>query len=353
MTRYAWPSALIIRKETKMTTLTVGVGKQYAHLKDAVNASHDGDVINIDAGTYVNDFATVNHKITINGVGGMAHLVGSGNIPNGKAIMVTNTDVTLNHLEFSGAQVTDHNGAGIRYQGGHMTITNCYFHDNQDGILGGAVPTGVVDITTSEFAHNGYGDGQTHGLYIGEIASLHVADSYFHDTLAGHHIKSRADHTVIENNRLVDGTGTASYDIDLPNGGQAVVRGNIIDQGTKSENPAMIHFGGEGTAYAGSSLLIESNVLSNHLSNGYGLLNQTSVKATMDLNQLYNLAKVAVGPVAESGDTKLATAPTISTAHPWTLSTGAAMDAAPAPTDPTMTHHHHTHIIHTEWSHMG
>ena len=135
-----------------MAILTVGSGQQYATIGDAVRASHDGDVVKVQAGTYVNDFATVNTKITIEGVGGMAHLLATVPPPDGKAILSTNTSVTLDHLEFSGAAVGDGNGAGIRYQGGDMMVTNCYFHDNQDGILGGAVPGGTITIRNSEFA---------------------------------------------------------------------------------------------------------------------------------------------------------------------------------------------------------
>ena len=120
-----------------MSVLTVGSGQQYATLASAIAASHDGDTIYVKAGTYLNDFAIINTKISIIGVGGMAHFVfdGSVPIPNQKAILVTRTDVSLDHIEFSGAAVPDGNGAGIRYEGGNLTITNCYFHNNQDGIL--------------------------------------------------------------------------------------------------------------------------------------------------------------------------------------------------------------------------
>lgn len=107
-----------------MSILTVGAGQQYAHIADAVAASHDGDTLQVQAGTYLNDFATVNTKITIQGVGGMARLIATQAPPNGKAILTTNTDVTLDHLEFSGAQVADGNGAGVRYQGGSLIVTN-------------------------------------------------------------------------------------------------------------------------------------------------------------------------------------------------------------------------------------
>src|SRR5262249_46979934 len=155
---------------------------------------------------------------------------------------------TIDHLEFSGAKVVDGNGAGIRYQSGHLTVLDSYFHDNQEGILGGAVASGRVDIRKSEFAHNGAGDGYTHGIYIGDIAALTVTGSYFHDTLVGHQIKSRAEHNTIIGNVIDDGAGTSSYSIDLPNGGVDVVRDNTIVQGPNGENNAIIHFGGEGGA---------------------------------------------------------------------------------------------------------
>ena len=219
--------------EASAANLTVGAGKQFKTVNAAVAASHDGDTIYVSAGTYVNDGAIINKKISIVGVGGMAHFVGSGLIGNGKAFFVTNTDVTFDHIEFSGAKVTDHNGAGIRYQAGNLTITNSYFHDNQDGILGAANPSGKITIDHSEFARNGDGSGLGHNIYIGKIASLTVTNSYIHDAIVGHEIKSRAAITTITNNRIVDGTGSASYSIDLPNGGVAVVKNNRYSAGSQ------------------------------------------------------------------------------------------------------------------------
>src|SRR5688572_22795715 len=100
-----------------MATLTVGYGQQYGTIKAAVAASQDGDILQVQAGTYVNDFAEINTKITLQGMGGMVKMVGIGWIPNEKAILVTNTDVTIDHFEFSDAVVSSQNGAGIRYQG--------------------------------------------------------------------------------------------------------------------------------------------------------------------------------------------------------------------------------------------
>jgi hypothetical protein len=160
-----------------MAILTVGPGEQYATLAAAVAATQDGDTVYVQAGTYVNDFATIKTKISIVGVGGLAHFTATQSPSNGKAFLVTTTDVTIDHLEFSGASVGAGNGAGIRYEGGKLTVTNSYFHDNQDGILGAPFDGGVVNIDHSEFDHNGAGDGQSHNIYIGKIATFQMTNS--------------------------------------------------------------------------------------------------------------------------------------------------------------------------------
>jgi len=286
-------------------------------------ASHDGDTLQVQAGAYINDFATVTTKITIEGVGGMVRLIATQAPLDGKAILTTNTDVTLDHLEFSGAQVADGNGAGVRYQGGSLVITNSYFHDNQDGILGGPATagTGSITIRSSEFAHNGAGDGLTHNLYAGDVGSLVIDQSYFHDAVVGHEIKSRAERTTITNSRIQDGpTGTASYSIDLPNGGAALIQGNVIQQGPASKNPAMIVFGEEGGLRASNMLRVASNTILNDLASPSisAVWNATAAPADVTGNAIYGLpaSRIAIGTATVSGNTALASEPALVTTSP-------------------------------------
>ncbi len=305
-----------------MAILTVGAGMQYSRIGDAVLASHDGDVLQVQAGTYVNDFATINTKITIMGIGGMVHLLATQPPPDGKAIFTTNTDVTLDHLEFSGAKVADGNGAGVRFQAGNLTITDSYFHNNQDGILGGTGGIGTITIRRSEFAHNGVGDGYTHNIYIGDIASLVIDQSYFHDAVVGHEIKSRAEQTTITNSRIQDGpAGTASYSIDLPNGGAALIQNNVIEQGPLSQNPAMIAFGEEGGLHANTNLRVIGNTILNDLPSrsASAVWNATGINATVTGNAIYGLpaSQLVRGPATVSGSTTLASEPPLVTTSPW------------------------------------
>lgn len=324
-----------------MSTLTVGAGQQFQTIASAVAASQDGDVLRVQAGTYVNDFAEITKKITIEGVGGMAKLVASGQIANGKAMLITDTDVTLDHIEFSGATVRDGNGAGVRYQGGNLTITNSYFHDNQNGLLAADLPSGSITIKTSEFFHNGDGGGYTHNLYVGDVGTLTIESSYFHGAVVGHEIKSRAETTNISNSRIQDEPGgSASYSIDLPNGGNVHISNNTIEQSAASQNPAIISFGEEGNLRANPQLLVTGNTILNDLSSSSvsAVRNDTSTSAVVSGNKTYGLtaAQMLVGTGNTNGTTMLSSEPALNTATPIQSTDTPTATPTPTPT-PTPT----------------
>jgi hypothetical protein len=178
--------------------------------------------------------------------------------------VVRGKQVSVEGFDFSGSEVPDHNGAGIRLESGSMWVSNCRFIDNENGILTNNRADIELDIVDSEFGHNGYGDGLTHNLYVGAIARLSVSGSYFHHALAGHLLKSRAALNDIRYNRLVDGPGgRASYELEFPNGGVAYVVGNIIEQGAKTENPHLISYGAEAYRWPRNALYLIHNTLIN------------------------------------------------------------------------------------------
>lgn len=285
--------------------LWVGRGEQYGRLNDAVSAAQDGDTIYVRAGVYENDFSTITDSVRIVGVGGKAHFKNTSSaIDNGKGIfIVRGADVEMENLELSGAKSAHGNGAGIRFESGSLVLENSYLHHNQNGILTAHSGSSSLTVSKSEFAHNGAGDGQTHGLYAGRIGSLTVRDSYFHDTDGGHHVKSRAGESEIVNNRLLDGGQSTDYNIDLPNAGVGVIRGNVIEQGANGSNRTMVHYGGEGSSYSGS-LVVEGNEFINH-DNGHStaVRNQTPITVRIEDNTFHNIDTVAAGPNSQSGNT--------------------------------------------------
>ena len=325
---------LVIGGDGNLATLTVGTGAgfEFSTLAGAVAASQNGDVIQVEAGTYTNDFAQINTDITIEGVGGMGSLVATpaaGLLQEKGILIINNANVTLNNIELSGAAIPDGdggNGAGIRYQGGNLTLNNCYIHNCQDGILADSDPTGTITINNSEFANNGNSSGPnagyTHNLYVNDIVTLTISNSYFHDANVGHEIKSRAATTIITGSRIGEGpSGTGSYGIDLPNGGNATITGNVIEKGPNSQNPSMIAFGEEG-AYGGSTLTVSGNTLINDLGGSTtAVWNDTGTAATVTNNTTYGLtpSQLVNGPATAGGNTFAAQsgAPPLDTSPPY------------------------------------
>ena len=226
-------------------TLRVGPSRSHKTVASAVAAAKANDVIEIDPGEYVDDTANISVPLTIRGVGATRpHLRATKNIANGKGIFVLSNAsgaVTFERLELSGARVVDDNGAGIRAQGAEVVVRDCYFHDNQNGILGGAPGKAKVLIEHSEFYRNGDGSGQTHNVYISSgTAELTFRYNYSHAVKEGHLLKSRADVNYILYNRLVDEDGDGSAVIDLPEGGRSYVIGNLLQQGSKASNTGRV-----------------------------------------------------------------------------------------------------------------
>ena len=232
--------------------IRVGPTRRYKTPRDAAFIAYSGDIIEIDAGEYVNNVAKFSaSNLTIRGVGGRAHMkVIDGAVSwGGKAIwVITGSNTVIENIEFSGCKVPDKNGAGIRLEGTNLILRNCYFHHNEMGILTIANNHECeLLIEGCEFAHNGYGDGYSHNMYINQMKKFTLRNCYSHDSDVGHLVKSRAYENHILYNRLSDETeGNSSYVIDFSNGGKNYVIGNVLHQGKNTENPAMISHGAEG-----------------------------------------------------------------------------------------------------------
>jgi hypothetical protein len=207
--------------------------------------------------------------LTILGYHGRAHIDAAGQASGGKAIwVIAGNDTRIENFELSGAQVRDQNGAGIRQEGAGLTVVGSFFHDNQDGILAGDNPNSDIVVDSTEFARNGAGDGQSHNFYINHVRSFTLRYSWSHDASIGHLAKSRAYTNYFLYNRLTGEGGTDSYELDLPNAGRSYVIGNVIQQGPKTDNPAMIAYGEEGNLNPDSRLYVVSNTFVNNLGRG-------------------------------------------------------------------------------------
>ena len=264
-------SLLLLPTLLPATTWPVGPTRPHTKPSQVANLVANGDTVAIDAGLYPADVCIWQaSNLTLRGVGGYARLDAQGLGAQGKAIwVIAGNNTVVEHIEFFHCAVPDHNGAGIRQEGTNLTIRSCYFHDNENGLLAGDHPDSEILIEYSIFEHNGYGDGFTHNIYVNHVKKFTFRYSWTHRAVVGHELKSRAYETLIYCSRISNEDGSASREIDLPNGGKAYLIGNIIQQGVNGENSNIIGYGLEGLTNPGpQALFLVNNTLWNQKPTG-------------------------------------------------------------------------------------
>ena len=228
----------------------------------AIAEAHPGDTIDIAPGRYFDCAVVRLDRLTIQGMGGEVTL--TDKTCQEKAILViSGADVIVRDLTLTRARVNDKNGAGIRAEGRNLTVDHVRFINNEDGILAADTPGSTIRISNSEFRDNGRCVTQcAHALYAGRIDTLHVDHSIFSGTLIGHHIKSRAARTEVIESEIADGPdGTASYFLELPDGGDLLMLNNKLQKGPKATSKRVVLIGAESPGDPGSSQAASGNTL--------------------------------------------------------------------------------------------
>ena len=283
------------------STYKVGPSREYVspNALYLANVVQDGDTIEIDGETYIGTSALAEWKqnnLLIKGVNGRPKLDADNKYILGKGIWVlAGNNIVVENIEFFGAIVPDKNGAGIRLDGIGMSVRNCFFHDNENGILTSNPHAGDILIEYSEFANNGHGDGFSHNLYIGHVDKLTFRFNYSHHTKIGHNLKTRARINIISYNRIMDEeSGNSSRLIDISNGGFSIVKGNLFMQGDNAPNKNMIGYGLEGLS---SSVTSEFYFINNTLVN-----KRTGSCLFLDINEGTSTLLVANNIFTGSGE---------------------------------------------------
>ena len=253
----AAPAAVII----------VGPDESVTRIADAARLARDGDTVLIKPGTYRGVVAVWPQKsLEIRGRGTRPVLQADGRDAEGKGIWVfVNGHFKVDNIAFRGARVADGNGAGIRMEQGSLEVRNCSFEDNQNGILTANFDDTELRVINSTFDKAPHDElGLHHLLYVGRIKHFVLEGSHLQRGYRGHLVKSRARLNEVRYNLLSDGPeGAASYELEFPEGGVAVVTGNVIAQSAASGNPVVIGYGAEAGNRPVNRLFLSHNTLIN------------------------------------------------------------------------------------------
>ena len=305
-----------VAAEARGRVLAVGPGRELARPSDAAAAARDGDTVEIEAGDYAGDVAVwPQSSLTIRGVHGLARIDAAGNAAEEKAVwVVKGARVTIEGVELTGCRVDDHNGAGIRAEGRDLTLRGVVLHGNEMGILTSHGFRGELLIDRSEIYGNTvdyerYG-ALGHNIYVSDADLFTLRGSWIHGAVTGHNVKSRARETRILYNLIEDGTdGTASYQIDIPEGTPALILGNLLRQGPHPQNSALISFAGEkGKALSGVSLYLVNNTAVSESPASVLLRNWGASTAELFNNALSGIGRPVEGRAREHGDREVTSA---------------------------------------------
>jgi hypothetical protein len=238
-------------------------------LPEALRQAADGDVIELMPGVYKDRLLIERRRLTIRGMrGGEAVMVQGAGPPMAERALwtVRGGELLLEEIEFRGARSANGSGAAVLLEGGRLTLRRCRFFDNEHSLAtnNDAQAELVVEGSVFGMAPKVVG-GLHHLVTVGRIARFSVTGTRFQQGFEGHLLKSRARENLIAYNFVHDGQrGGASLEIDLPLGGLAQIVGNVIGQGADTQNPVMVSYGSEGSAWDVNRLRVVHNTFVNH-----------------------------------------------------------------------------------------
>ena len=258
-------AALLAQPQTEAPFTVPETGRGYATLQQALDAIGDGSgTVMIAPGTYRQCAVQEGGRVAIRARTPGRAVFDTATCEGKAALVLRGESALIEGLTFTRMAVEDGNGAGIRMEGGDLTVTQSWFRDSQQGILTHADPAGRLRIDKSTFSGLGTCEnsaGCAHSVYAGELGEVVVTRSRFERGTGGHYLKSRAGRTVIRDSSFDDSAGRGTnYMIDLPNGGSGAIENNWFVQGRDKENySAFIAVGAEGASYSADGLRIAGN----------------------------------------------------------------------------------------------
>lgn len=296
-------------KRPRGRILRVGPGQSFALPSAAAAAARDGDTVEILPGTYRDVAVWKANRLTIRGVGGRPRIDAGGGGAAGKAAwVIAGRRVLVENVELTGARVPDKNGAGIRAEGGDLTLREVLIHGNEIGILSALDFKGELRIERSEFHSNIVPDFEAagvppgHNIYVSEAKPFVLIGSWIHGAVEGHNVKSRASENRILYNRIEDDAGRASsYLVDIAEGAPTLILGNLFIERPESPNRVVLSIASEKNAPSAPTVIAYNTIL-RPTAETVAVANRGSGPVRLVNNLIVGPGRLAQGGVAvESG----------------------------------------------------
>lgn len=263
-------------------TLSVGPGKMYAGITDAMRDAHPGDVIEVQGGnTYPGiiwlreDYGgTKDQPVTIRGIkvdGKRPVLSGVGSGQYENIILLLNSNhVVMESFEVIG-DGSDSNYC-IVHKADDVILRDFVIHNclHQGGLVGNDFGSGSLTLEYSELYHNGK-DASSHQIYMATDETMYPGSvfrmqfCYVHDGLGGNNVRSRAERNEIYYN-WVEGAFYHELDLVGPIDGDSLpfredsdIVGNVLIK--KNSEWRIARLGGDGDGNTGGRYRFSNNTM--------------------------------------------------------------------------------------------
>ena len=133
--------------------MRIGRQERITTITKAARLARNGEVIEITFGDYrAQPVVWTQDNLLIRGVGDRPVMIADSKSAEDKAIWVIRSgNVRVENIEFRGARVASGNGAGIRFERGHLVVHRCAFFDNEMGLLTANFSDMSLEVIDSEF----------------------------------------------------------------------------------------------------------------------------------------------------------------------------------------------------------
>jgi hypothetical protein len=218
-------------------------GVMFTSLSAAKQAIRNGSRIYLFSGVYEEGIYLDKDDLAIMGEEGV--VFDNATVDEKAALVLTGNNVLVENIECRNIQVSDNNGACIRFEGANLTVRNLYAHDSQSGVMTNN-NAGIVKIEHSIFERLGgkaQGAGYAHALYIKADELIFYKSKIISTKGEGSGIKSRSKKVVIDSSLLASMDAMDSRLVDMANYGELIIKNSVLQQGSHTSNSQLLAYG--------------------------------------------------------------------------------------------------------------
>ena len=260
---------------------TLQVPQEYPTIQAAVNAAGTGDVVEVDAGTYLEN-VVVNKTVTIRGDSATSTVVDGGGI--GVVFNIQEDNVELHDLTIRNGG--SYSGVTIYYPYDGLTICSTRIVDNAVGVV-------ISDVDGNTIEDNVFINNQMYGIDVIESSNTIIRDNQISESAYGVEISDTSSSQVV-NNTISD----TSYGVYVPFSNNANISANTL-----ASNSWNIYL-----TYSNSNIIEYNNVSGGTVgiqvmySEGNSVLNNTVSSSSYGIYLGYCGANTVIGNTVSLND---------------------------------------------------